>query len=143
MPLAMRAVLCCLALAAPAHATCSVELSPVAFGDVDVRTTSHGTGEVVVRCDEAASFEVAIGSGGAAGGMRRMGGPGGSRLEYRLFADAARAVPWGDGGSLGAAVRGSSDGNGPRRLTIYGEIPRQTGVEAGTYLDTMQVTLTF
>ena len=38
-------------------------------------------------------------------------GPGGSRLDYRLFSDAGRSVPWGDGGSAGGPVAGSSDGS--------------------------------
>ena len=127
---------------ASARATCSVELAPVSFGTVDTRESSRGTGEVVVRCDTAAGFEVAI-SGAGGGGTRRMDGPGGSRLDYRLFADAARAVPWGDGGSLGAPVAAASDGNDARRLTIYGEIPAQSGVPAGDYIASLQVTLAF
>ena len=82
-------------------------------------------------------------SGAGGGGTRRMDGPGGSRLDYRLFADAARAVPWGDGGSLGAPVAAASDGNDARRLTIYGEIPAQSGVPAGDYIASLQVTLAF
>lgn len=126
----------------PSWAECSVELAPVTFGTVDTRENSRGTGEVVVRCDAASGFEVAI-SGAGSGGARRMVGPSGSRLDYRLYADAARAVPWGDGGSLGAPVVATSDGNSPRRLTIYGEIPAQSGVPAGEYLDSLQVTLAF
>lgn len=125
----------------PAWAECSVELAPVTFGTVDTRESSRGTGEIVVRCDAASGFEVAI--SGTGGGTRRMDGPSGSRLDYRLYADAARAVPWGDGGSLGAPVAATSDGNGPRRLTIYGEIPAQSGVSAGEYVASLQVTLAF
>ena len=131
-----------LAGADQAHALCSVELAPVTFGAVDTRENNRGTGEVVVRCDQATGFEVAI-SGGGAGGTRRMDGPEGGRLDYRLFADAARAVPWGDGGSVGNAVAAASDGTGQRRLTIYGEIPPQSGVLAGEYVASVQVTLSF
>ena len=72
-----------------------------------------------------------------------MDGPSGSRLEYRLYSDAGRSVPWGDGGSTGNPVSGGSDGAGQDRLTIYGEVPAQPGVLAGEYLDSLQVTLTF
>lgn len=131
-----------LASADQADALCSVELAPVTFGAVDTRENNRGTGEVVVRCDQATGFEVAI-SGGAGGGTRRMDGPEGGRLDYRLFADAARAVPWGDGGSVDNAVSAASDGTDQRRLTIYGEIPPQSGVPAGEYVDSVQVTLSF
>lgn len=140
----IRAGLAALVLMQPpcvARAACSVELAPVSFGTVDTRETTRGTGEVVVRCDAAAGFEVAISGNG--GGSRRMDGPDGGRLDYRLYADAARAVPWGDGGSLGNSVAAASDGANPRRLTIYGEIPAQTGVPAGEYVDSVQVTLLF
>jgi spore coat protein U-like protein len=123
----------------PARALCSIELSPVAFGVIDTTARSTGTGEVVVRCDTATGFAVAISGGGG----RRMNGPGGSRLDYRLYADAARAIPWGDGGSAGNAVAAASDGAGARRLTIYGEVPAQSGVLPGEYLDGLEVTLTF
>jgi spore coat protein U-like protein len=132
-----------LSCAGPARAACTIELSPVAFDVVDTRQTSRGTGEVVVRCDTTASFEVGISSGGGSGATRRMDGPGTARLDYRLFSDAGRAVLWGDGGSLGAPVTAASDGGEPKRLTIYGEVPAQSGVEAGDYLDSLEVTLTF
>ena len=122
---------------------CSVELSPVTFGVVDTTQRSRGTGEVVLRCDDPAAFEVAIAAGSAVGGTRRMDGPSGSRLDYRLFSDSGRSVPWGDGGSTGGPVSGSSDGAAQTRLTIYGEVPAQPGVVAGEYLDSLQVTLSF
>jgi len=69
----------------------------LAFGVVDVVRQSRGTGEIVVRCDEPAEFEVGIspGRGGAEG--RRMAGPGEARLSYALFADPGHAIPWGAG----------------------------------------------
>jgi spore coat protein U-like protein len=142
---ALAGLLCAAALAAPAWAACSVEVAPVAFGVVDTRQGGRGTGEVVVRCDAAASFAVEISAGdGGAGAAWRMSGGDGARLEYGLYANAGRSVPWGDGGSLGGPVAGSSDGSSdPTRLTIYGEVPAQTGVEPGEYGDSLAVTLTF
>lgn len=128
-----------LVIGGQAQALCSIELSPVAFGVIDTSRRSTGTGEVVVRCDTATSFAVAI----SAGGGRRMNGPGSSRLDYHLYADAARAVLWGDGGSVGEPVTASNDGAGAQRLTIYGEVPAQSGVTPGEYLDNLAVTLTF
>lgn len=132
-----------LGLAGPAQAMCSIELSPVTFGVVDLTRRSGGTGEVVVRCDVASSFAVAISPGHGGSGTRRMSGPGGSRLDYQLFSDAGRSVPWGDGTSEGPPVTSSSNGNGLRRLTIYGAVPAQPGATPGEYLDSLEVTLTF
>ena len=130
-----------LGLAAPVRADCTVELSPVAFGVIDTTGQSRGTGEVVVRCDVAGPFSVAIAAGGS--GTRRMTGPGGSRLDYRLYSDPGRSVPWGDGLSQGDPVAAASDGQNARRLTIYGAVPQQSGVAPGEYVDSLEVTLSF
>ena len=125
-----------------AWAACSVAVSPVAFGTVDAAQDAHGTGEVVVRCDAAASFRVGI-SPGSGSGTRRMEGPDGARLDYHLFQDAGRSIPWGDDQAIGGARAGSSDGDNPTRLTIYGAIPAQPSTPGGDYTDSLQVTLTF
>jgi spore coat protein U-like protein len=73
MPLSARVLALaamCLALAGPARADCSVELSPVTFGVVDLTSRSRGAGEVVVRCDAAGSFTVAISNGRGGKGLR-------------------------------------------------------------------------
>jgi spore coat protein U-like protein len=126
----------------PAWAACSVDLEPVSFGAVDTQRQTSGTGQVVVRCDTAATFAVGISPGGG-GGARRMLGPDGVRLDYYLFSDAGRSVPWGDGQAIGPPVSASSDGTGQQRLTIYGAIPAQSGIPAGAYDDNLQVTLAF
>jgi spore coat protein U-like protein len=146
MPLTHRLALAAgLVIASPATAlaACSVELAPVAFGVIDLARQSRGTGEVVVRCDGAATFEVGISPGAAGGGTRRMAGPDAGRLDYYLFADAGHSVPWGDGQAIGGTRAGSSDGSTPTRLTIYGVVPAQSGVSEGEYADSLQVTLTF
>jgi spore coat protein U-like protein len=132
-----------LALPHPARAACSVSVEGVAFGVVDLDRTTTGTGTVVVRCDEAATFEAGISPGGSGGDPRRMSGPDGGRLDYYLYADAGRSIPWGDGQAIGRTRAGSNDGSGTTRLTIYGAVPPQTGVPPGEYSDSLQVTLTF
>ena len=131
-----------LGISAPARAACTVDLDPVSFGIVDTQRQTTGTGQIVVRCDSAATFAVGIAPGGS-GGTRRMLGPDGTRLDYYLFSDAGRSVPWGDGQAIGPPVSASSDGTGQQRLTIYGAIPAQSGIPAGSYEDSLQVTLTF
>lgn len=130
-----------LVTAGPALAACSVDAEPVAFGTIDVTRPSTGTGTILVRCDAEASFEVGISTDG--GSSRRMEGPGGARLDYQLYTDASRSTPWSDGEAGGALRRGSNDGNGPTRLTIYGVVPAQPGTAPGEYRDSLAVTLMF
>jgi spore coat protein U-like protein len=147
MPLIRPIVLAALSVLAPgsaAQAGCSVEVSAVAFGNIDIMRASRGTGEVVVRCDEASDFSVGLSpGGGGGGGERRMRGPGGAWLDYYLMADAGYSIPWGDGQAIGNPRAGRSNGAAPARLTIYGIIPSQPGTPEGQYTDSLVVTLTF
>lgn len=146
MPLMQRLALTSVLLAGwpgPVLAVCSVEVEPVAFGVIDPQRQSRGTGEVVVRCDDAATFSVGISPGRGSADNRRMEGRDGGRLDYYLFADPGHSIPWGDGEAVGNPVSAASDGTGPKRLTIYGIVPAQAGIDAGEYDDNLQVTLTF
>ncbi|WP_426747684.1 spore coat U domain-containing protein [Myxococcus faecalis] len=75
---------------------------------------------------------------------RRMQGPSSSTLAYNLYLDAARLRVWGNG------VSGTSR-YGPVipllaidvTVPIYGRIPAQQTVPAGTYSDTLVMTMTF
>lgn len=140
---ALALVLALVAGPPAAAATCRVAVEPVTFGTINSMAQSRGTGEVVVRCDEPATFRVGLSPGGGSGDGRRMEGPGGARLDYFLFADPGYTIPWGDGQAIGNPVAGSSDGTASVRLTIYGIIPRQPGVPTGEYGDSLQVTLSF
>jgi spore coat protein U-like protein len=146
MPLMRRAtfsLLLAVTPLGPAAAGCSVEASPVAFGTIDVLRQTRGTGEIIVRCDEPVAFRVGLSPGNGSGEGRRMDGPGSARLDYSLFADAGYSIPWGDGQAIGNPRAGTSDGDRPQRLTVYGIIPAQPGTLPGEYTDSLQVTLSF
>lgn len=127
----------------PARAECSVGAQPVAFGVVDPQRQARGTGEVVVHCDATTTITVGLSPGGGGSGGRRMRGSSGGRLDYYLFADAGYSVPWGDGAAIGSPVAATAEGGTAKRLTIYGVVPAQDGIDAGEYDDSLQVTLTF
>ncbi|MFZ1427087.1 MAG: spore coat protein U domain-containing protein [Geminicoccaceae bacterium] len=127
----------------PALAVCSVDTEPVAFGIADPQRQTRGTGEVVIHCDATTTITVGLSPGGGGSGGRRMRGSTGGRIDYYLFSDAGNSVPWGDGAAIGNPVTASAEGGIARRLTIYGVIPAQDGIDAGEYDDSLQVTLTF
>ena len=138
MPLKGPGVVLLLALVAtPAMAGCRVELDGVSFGGVDATRRTTGTGRVRVDCDQAVAYEVGI------GGARSMDGPNGATLDFGLYMDPGRNIPWGDGERHGSALGNSSDGVQADSLTVYGEIPAQPGIAAGEYAASLLVTLNF
>ncbi len=137
--------------AGPADAACNVSATGVNFGNYDVFATAplDSTGTVTVTCDDVppASPVVAIGPG-AAGTflprrMRHASLP--EMLNYNVFTSPSMSAVWGDGtGGTATVAAGRVPRNRPPRpLTIYGRIPAGQNVSAGTYSDTLVVTITW
>lgn len=94
--------------------SCNFNVSTLNFGTVNLLSGSSvdGTATIDVSCTNTLNISLAAriclnldaGSGGMSGGIRTMA-RGGSTLQYQLYKDAARTVPWGhtDTPALGAA----------------------------------------
>lgn len=128
-------ILLALVLPQPARAACRVAADAVEFGVVEVTRDSHGTGRLTVTCDGATGFRVGIEGGG---GRLQLEGPGGARLEYRLYSDPGHKVAFD-----GEGVPGATEGEKPAKVTVYGRIPRQPALPEGTYSGRLVVTLSF
>jgi spore coat protein U-like protein len=143
----------CAALSVPSRAdamTCSfTSIGGVSFGAYNVYSASpvDSTGSMTYLCHTGiASFvtiDISTGSSGVytARTMKK----GASSLVYNLYSTAARTGnPWGDGTSNTTrygpvlVVLGAST-----TLTVYGRIPALQNVAAGSYSDTVVVTITF
>jgi spore coat protein U-like protein len=139
----LRLLLLLAALAAPGQAqaqSCSVNTEAVLFDSYDTLSPlpANGVGAVHVTCDGAVPFSVGLGAGIAGGATRAMQS-GTDRLEYGLYADPSRQIPWGDG-----ATAPERSGSGPdAQLTVYGRIPARQNVPAGSYADSVVVTISF
>jgi spore coat protein U-like protein len=132
----MAAGLLLVMLAAPeARAqSCSISVTPLNFGPVDViaNATVDATAAATVTCSALVPVGVCIsigpGSGGATNAANRTLANGGNTLRYGLFSDAARTVPWGSDywPAGGAASVGFNLpvllGTGSVTTTIYGRI---------------------
>ena len=116
---------------------CSLSITPLAFGDVDVTANAqvNGTATATVSCTGSALLPVGVcielgpGSGGGTSAANRTLTNGANQLHYGLFSDAAASVPWGSGGwpAGGASAVGfnltlSASGTGSRSVTIYGRV---------------------
>ena len=128
--------------ASVAFAGCQVDTEPVAFGIVDLTRATNSTGLIVLNCSITTNIEVAL-SSDSAPGQRTMTGPNAGRLKYELYTDAGRQVEWGDGSGNGKRVPAIAVGEETRRLTVYGQVPRQDAVPAGAYTDSLTVVVSF
>lgn len=131
-------------VSATVTANCSITALPVAFGNINplAGTAFTATGSVTVTCTNGSGWSVAADAGGGNGATlasRRMTFSG-NTLNYSLFTDSGHNNVWGSGT---AAVTGTGSG-AAQTFTVYGRIPAgQTGVPAGTYADTVNVTVTY
>ncbi|KCZ55331.1 hypothetical protein HY29_12405 [Hyphomonas beringensis] len=119
--------------------TCAVATLPVVFADVGLTsTTANGT--ITVTCTNTGGFTVALNGGGsgdiAARELSHLTET--SSFEYQLYTDAGFSTVWGDD-STGSTVSGT----GPLDvLTVYGQTTSTPEI-AGSYSDSVQVTVTF
>ncbi|HWV53632.1 spore coat U domain-containing protein [Pseudorhodoplanes sp.] len=99
------------------------------------------TGSFEVLCTSGVPYTVSLdGGGGGSINSRRMES-GGEQVSYQLYSDPARLQIWGE--TLGVD-RVSGTGSGvAQSLTIYGRVPSQTTPPAGTYTDTVTITLNY
>lgn len=138
----------CLLLAGEAHAGCDLEsVVGVSFGGYDAFDASplDSTGSITYRCDAGVSaLLIDLSEGQAASyAPRAMAGDAAS-LVYNVYLNAARSSVWGDGFS-------GTDHYGPVTppagtsvsVPVYGRVPAGQSVPAGSYGDTLVVTLTF
>ena len=119
--------------------------SDLAFGTSGViQSAVNATSTIGVQCTNTTPYNVGLGAGagtGATVALRKMTSAGGSTINYQLFRDTARTQTWGDVVGTNTA---SGTGNGAvQTLTVYGTVPAQTTPAAGSYTDTVQVTVTY
>lgn len=150
------------ALALCVGCSCSADVGTtnVSFGTYDpFGANLDVTGNVRVTCsglvtllphDIPYTIQLDKGSYAASFNPRQMAS-GAYRLNYNLYADSARGTIWGDGTGGTSTVPGTVQlpalGIIVTRYmdnTVYGRIPgSQTTVHAGSYIDTITVTVTY
>ena len=141
--------LSCLALgASPVQAACQVSnVSALAFGSYNVLspTAKTITGSFNVRnCSGGARTYTATFSAGNGTLAARNLRSGTNTLGYNIYKDAAytQILGNGSGGTATIANTNTGSGTGPTH-TLYGLIPAGQDVPAGSYTDSLTITLTF
>lgn len=156
-----------LLLAGSASAGCRISAAPgtLAFGAYRPLTflsetasaTVDSTAGMTVYCDHIVpivgcllgfvnnySITVSAGASGSAANraMPRTGG-GSAPMQYNIFRNSQRTQVWGDG-VTGTTEAGSISGCASKPHTFYGRVPSgQNALRAGSYTETLTVTLTF
>lgn len=134
-------------VSATVTSNCVVSTSPIAFGDVNVTTNTDvdGTGGISVTCTNGTAWAAAADAGTGVGAdlsVRKMTS-GANLLNYALFTDSGRTTVWGDGVDTSSTITGTGTGSA-QASTIYGRVlSGQTAALAGSYADTVTVTLTY
>ncbi len=132
--------------------TCTVSAVPVNFGLYNPlqATPVFATGTVTVTCTAIIglfeSWTVALGTGNSNTFSVRQMNNGASTLSYNLYTTASYSNVWGDGSGSTTLVSGGallSVGITETPYTVYGRIPAGQDSAAGSFLDTLVITLNF
>ncbi|MBC7700637.1 spore coat U domain-containing protein, partial [Aquabacterium sp.] len=115
-------------------------------------TANDATGAALVTCTNGSTYTVSLDAEVNAGGAsvfsnRRMRiGATTDYLGYQLYLDSGRTTIWGDGANSSSVspTTGTFTGNGSQQsYTVYGRITTGNYVTAGSYTDTVTVTVTY
>ena len=125
---------------------CTVAASDLSFGTASLLNSNvDATNSVSVTCTSGLAYAVALGQGTTPGGttttrlMKHASTA--STVPYRMYSDAARTANWGN--STSDDVNGTGTGSAVNH-TVYGRVPAQAvAPEAGSYSDTVTVTITY
>jgi spore coat protein U-like protein len=133
--------------------SCTVATTPVNFGLYNPLTPAANvaTGVVSVTCTVTLlgvleSWTIALSTGNSSNFTTRQLLNGGSPLSYNLYTSAAYSNVWGDGSGSTTLVSSHlllSLGTTVNNYTVYGRIPAGQDSAAGTFMDTIVVTLNY
>lgn len=148
---------CLLTHAAVAALNCTVSSSGMSFGVYTPLAPSplDVTGSISVNCTRfifdptSIAYTVALSSGGGGSFTPRVLTTSGGVLNYNLYTNAAHSIVWGDGGGGSQTVNGTVafrnffDFSQSSIETIYGRIDAGQDAAAGSYGDSIVITVTY
>ncbi|GAY22528.1 spore coat U domain-containing protein [Sphingobium fuliginis] len=125
---------------------CLVSATNMAFGSYDPTSASptDATSTINVTCTPGTLFNIGLNAGSAVGATvstRKMLS-GANPLGYALYSNSGRSTNWGN--SVGSdTVAQTASTILPAAFTVYGRIPAQQSVAAGSYTDTVTITVSY
>jgi spore coat protein U domain-containing protein, fimbrial subunit CupE1/2/3/6 len=137
-----------LSVSASVANNCTISTSPLAFGAYDpvvanASSNLDATGMVTVACTKGATATIGLGLGSnASGNTRRMTDGSTNFLTYEVYQDSSRSAVWGNSGAE-LLSPSAAPSKSTRDFTVYGRIPSNQDVPAGSYADTVTATVNF
>lgn len=113
------------------------------FGNVPglLTTATDQTSLLRITCTNRAAYQLGLDNGANASGTQRRMASGGAFVNYELYKDSQRTLRW--GGTLNSDTLSRSGTGAEETVTVYGRVPAQAAVAAGTYSDLITVTVTY
>ncbi|WP_372987119.1 spore coat U domain-containing protein [Marinobacter sp.] len=132
---------------------CEVDAIGVDFGSYDPLNASdtESTGNVAVTCKVSlagliVTYQIELSTGGSGTYFPREMTSGTSKLDYQLYTGAGRITVWGDGTGASDTQNFSAlvqIGTHTENFPVYGSMPSGQMVSAGSYSDTITVTVIY
>ena len=127
-------------LSADIDKNCLVTTVPINFNSHGVLSANvDAAGQVRVTCTNPTSYSIGLAVGAFTATTRRMTA-GGFFVEYGLYQDSNRTVPWGNVSS--DWVNGTGTGL-TQNYPVYGRVPPQSTPPANVYNDSVAVTIIY
>jgi spore coat protein U-like protein len=140
-----------LSVTANINNNCAISSTPVAFGNYDpivgnLTSDLTATGTVLVTCTIGDNTVITLGEG-----LNKLGGStpavplrqaanSGNKLNYFLYQESSHTTGWGNTGAAGISITGSGI---QQSIPVYGVIGHGQNMPAGSYTDTVVVTVSF
>jgi len=123
---------------------CTINATSLDFGSINplIAGDATSTSTITVTCTALTSYSIALSAGGGGSFVERVMRSGANTLYYQLYSDVANTTIWGDGTGGSTVFAGSASGAGTTS-NVYGRVPHQQSAFAGTYADSIVVTVTY
>ena len=127
---------------------CTISTAALAFGSYDpvvanASSSLDATGTITVACTKGATSTLGLNLGGnASGSTRRLTDGSGNYLTYEMYQDSSRSTVWGNSGAA-LLTPAAAPSKAARNFTVYGRIPSNQDVSAGSYTDSVTATVNF
>lgn len=126
---------------------CLISNGTLSFGSYDPTAASatNGSTTLTLTCTPGTAYNIGLSAGAGSGAtvaLRQLTN-GANTLGYKLFRDASRTLNWGVTIGTDTLAGTTSSVSLTNTITVYGQVPAQQTAVAGSYADTVAITVTY